>query len=199
MRECARLRDAGRLGRIGHAHFRLVNGPPERYRVDGVPGCSTRPSRAAGRLRNLGIHGVDCAAALATGALRLVSAHVGRRLHDDEAVEDHALVSFTDEAGALFTVEAGYTYASLRPGGDFEWRIAAANATLIDRGDTAHASPPSTTAPRRRSSLWPPTFATAPSCARRSTASPAAARRRSALEDYARAMQLIDQAYGKRA
>jgi predicted dehydrogenase len=34
-------------------------------------------------------------------------------------------------------IEAGYTFASMAPGGDFEWRIATARATLIDRGDTA--------------------------------------------------------------
>src|SRR3954447_6964878 len=34
--ELRRLRDAGRAGELAHAHFRIVNGPPARYRADGV-------------------------------------------------------------------------------------------------------------------------------------------------------------------
>ena len=194
MRECARLRDSGRLGRIGHAHFRLVNGPPERYRIDQVPWILDPALSGGGALRNLGIHGIDCAAALATGTLRLASAHVGRRLHDDEAVEDHALVSFTDETGALFTVEAGYTYASLRPGGDFEWRIAAANATLIDRGDMARVA---TLDDGAETALDPLPANLRYRAFMRETLEALADGRPPpvGLEDYARAMQLIDRAY----
>lgn len=194
MRACARLDAAGCLGRIGHASFRLVNGPPERYRVDGVGWMLDPAFSGGGALRNLGIHGVDCAAALATGALSVVSAHVGRRLHAGEAVEDHALVSFEDEAGGLFTVEAGYTYASMQPGGDFEWRIAAGNATVIDRGDTTTvttlddaAGGPVQPVPahlRYRAFL-------------RETLDCLAGNRPPPvdLDDYARAMALIDRAY----
>ena len=137
MRECARLRAAGRLGRIGHAHFRLVNGPPERYRVDGVawmldPATLGRRRAAQSRHPRRRLRARRSRPARSASSPR-TSAAAPR----GEAVEDHALVSFEDEAGALFTVEAGYTYASLRPGGDFEWRIAAANATVIDRGDAA--------------------------------------------------------------
>lgn len=194
MRECARLKAAGRLGRIGHAHFRIVNGPPARYRADGVAWMLDPALSGGGALRNLGIHGVDCAAALATGALRVVSAHVARRLDREEQVEDHALVSFEDEAGALFTVEAGYTYASMQPGGDFEWRIAAENASLIDRGDVAiratlddagggpiEAMP----ANLRYRAFLHETLA----CLAANRPPPVG------LDDYARAMSLIDRAY----
>ena len=198
MVECARLRDTGRLGRIGHAHFRLVNGPPARYRADGVSWMLDPAFSGGGALRNLGIHGIDCAAALATGALRLVSAHVGRRLHREEQVEDHALVSLVDEAGALFTVEAGYTYASLRPGGDFEWRIAAANATLIDRGDAAHVATLDDGVERPLAPLvadlrYRAFFRETLACLASGRPPPVG------LADYARATELIDQAYREAA
>jgi len=198
MCECARLRDAGRLGRIGHAHFRLVNGPPERYRVDGVGWMLDPALSGGGALRNLGIHGVDCAAAMATGALHVVSAHIGRRLGDGERVDDHALVSFEDDAGALFTVEAGYTYASMRPGGDFEWRIAAENATLIDRGDAASAA---TLDDGARSPLEPLAADLRYRVFLRETLDRLASGRPPpvGLDDYVRAMALIDQAYERAA
>jgi predicted dehydrogenase len=128
------LRASSRAGALAHAHFRLVNGPPERYAVDGVPWVAD-PAIGGGALRNLGIHGVDGALSLATGRLSLRSATVANRVHRDSPVEDYALLVLEDEAGAVFTVEAGYTFAWMRAGGDFEWRIVSANATLIDRGD----------------------------------------------------------------
>ena len=64
-------------------------------------------------MRNLGIHGIDAALCLARGP-RIVSASVGTAIHNEQ-VEDHAHVVLRDEQGALFTVEAGYTYASMAP------------------------------------------------------------------------------------
>ena len=137
--DIARLRGEGRAGQVAHAHFRIVNGPPERYAHDGV-GWVVDPSiGGGGALRNLGIHGVDAALMLASGRAassnlpRSATASTGRRSRIMR------LLILEDEAGAVFTVEAGYTFASMRPGGDFEWRIVSANATLIDRGDKASA------------------------------------------------------------
>lgn len=123
--------------RVAHASFRIVNGPPRRYRDDGVGWVLDPVAGGGGALRNLGLHGVDSALSLARGEVRVVSAHIGKRLHPEEAVEDHALVTLADGEGALFTVEAGYTTPNLTPGGDFEWRIATPEEYLIDRGDTA--------------------------------------------------------------
>lgn len=130
------LQEADRAGKLAHASFRLVNGPPERYRQDGVGWLLDPAIGGGGALRNLGIHGVDAVLSLAQGPVTLVSASVGNRIHS-EAVEDHALLVLTDAAGTLFTVEAGYTYASMAPGGEFEWRMVTTNATLVDRGDSA--------------------------------------------------------------
>lgn len=134
--EQARLGAQHRLGRLAHAHFRIVNGPPQRYRDDAVGWLLDPAVGGGGALRNLGIHGIDAALSLATGPLSIVSASVSAAMHNEQ-VEDHALVVLRDAQGALFTVEAGYTYASMAPGGDFEWRVVTANATLIDRGENA--------------------------------------------------------------
>lgn len=137
--EAARLIAAGRLGVVSHASFRLINGPPERYRLDGVPWLLDPAIGGGGALRNLGIHGVDAVRQLAglTGdELRLVAARTGR-IHG-EPVEDYAHLTFALGA-AVVTVETGYTYASLAPGGDFEWRLSTANAYLVDRGQSAEA------------------------------------------------------------
>lgn len=193
--EMARLAEAGRLGKLGHGHFRIVNGPPQRYADDGV-GWMLDPSvSGGGALRNLGIHGIDAARSLAQGKLRVLGSAIGNRLHGT-AVEDHAQVTLQDEAGALFTVEAGYTYASLAPGGDFEWRVATGNAYLVDRGAQAHcttlddgaARPLPVEHPSTRYRLFmADTFARL-----RDGAMPSIG-----IEDYHSAMELIDEAYEK--
>jgi predicted dehydrogenase len=138
--EIEALRAAGRLGPVSHAQFRIVNGPPERYGLDGVPWVLDPAIGGGGALRNLGIHGIDAALALAGGAdLTVVSAAVDRRLYR-EAVEEYAIVTLRAPDGMIATVEAGYTYASMAPGGDFEWRVSARNAYLLDRGDSCRVA-----------------------------------------------------------
>jgi predicted dehydrogenase len=194
MAEYRLLREAGRAGALAHAHFRIVNGPPRRYRDDGVGWMLDPIVVGGGALRNLGIHGVDAALALASGELSLRSASIRRSIHKAEAVEDHALLVLTDAAGALFTVEAGYTYASLRPGGDFEWRIVTANSYLLDTGDTAFAA---TLDDSGRRSLTPlrsgtryDTFMADTLVRLQAGESPSVG-----IGDYVRAMRLIDLAY----
>jgi predicted dehydrogenase len=132
--ELDRLRAAGRLGAIGHAHFRIINGPPERYRVDRVPWLLDPAIAGGGALRNLGLHAVDAALQIFGAAEpALLAATVRSDLHG-EAVDDYALATLALPHGPVVTVETGYTYASMLPGGDYEWRVAAAGATLIDRG-----------------------------------------------------------------
>ncbi len=134
------LARAGRVGALSHAAFRIVNGPPERYRIDGVPWLLDPAQSGGGALRNLGIHGIDAARQLAAALGTTVSLRAARfgRIHG-EAVEDYALLTLALAGGGLVTVEAGYSFASMQPGGDYEWRVLAANATLIDRGDAAEA------------------------------------------------------------
>lgn len=189
------LQETGRAGRLAHASFRLVNGPPERYRQDAVGWLLDPAIGGGGALRNLGIHGVDAVLSMAQGPVSLVSASIGNRIHD-EAVDDHALLVLTDAVGTLFTVEAGYTYASMAPGGEFEWRMTTANATLVDRGDCAscvtlddagtRALPPEPTATRYRLFM-------ADTLQRLRDGCPPAI----TLNDYLAAMTLIDAAYEK--
>lgn len=185
---------AGRIGELAHANFRMINGPPQRYRDDGVGWMLDPAISGGGSLRNLGIHGVDSALSLATGKVRLVSAHITNRLHH-ELVEDYAHLVLEDEAGAVFTVEAGYTFASMQPGGDFEWRIASANAYFVDAGDVASVATLDDGARRELQPLLPTTrydrFMSHTLEALRVGAPPTVG-----LDDYARAMRLIDDAYG---
>ena len=193
--EYARLDAQGRAGKLAHVHFRLVNGPPQRYRDDGVGWLLDPAIGGGGALRNLGIHGIDCALMLAQGELSIVSSSIGRTIHD-EPVEDYALLVLKDAAGTLFTVEAGYTYASMAPGGEFEWRVVSANATLVDRGDAAtsvtlddgahRALAPEPTATRYR-------LFTSDIVQRLRDGRPPAI----TLNDYWAAMSLIDAAYAK--
>lgn len=194
-RTMAELETRGRLGKLAHCHFRIVNGSPQRYRDDAVGWMLDPEISGGGALRNLGIHGIDAALLVAHGALRVVSASIGNRIHD-ERVEDHAHVALRDEAGTLFMVEAGYTYASMAPGGDFEWRIATGNAYLIDRGETAQCATLddgsiSTLVPEHPSTRYrlfmADTFAKL-----RSGEAPTVS-----IEDYLAAMQIIDTAYEK--
>ncbi|QRM29971.1 Gfo/Idh/MocA family protein [Microvirga sp. VF16] len=189
----AELEAEGRLGKLAHAHFRIVNGPPQRYRDDGVGWMLDPAVGGGGALRNLGIHGVDAALSVAQGTLRVISASIGNRIHG-ERVEDHALLILHDEAGTLFTVEAGYTYASMAPGGDFEWRIATGNAYLIDRGEAAQCATLDDGHTRALAPEHPSTryrLFMADTFARlRSGEAPAVD-----IEDYLAAMQIIDAAY----
>ncbi|MDX8493007.1 Gfo/Idh/MocA family oxidoreductase [Mesorhizobium sp. VK22B] len=190
-----KLQRQGRAGAIAYGHFRIVNGPPERYAEDGVPWMVDPGIGGGGALRNLGIHGIDAALDLAAGTLRLRTSYIGNRIHNSP-VEDHALLVLEDEAGAIFTVEAGYTFASMRPGGDFEWRIVSANATLIDHGDKAISA---TLDDGAGTELTPEPTATRYRLCMRDTFDRLARNEPAtiSLSDYVAAMSLIDTAYRK--
>jgi len=132
LREVAALREADRLGPISHSHFRLINGPPQRYLDDGVAWVLDPAVSGGGALRNLGIHGVNAFLNLC-GEQAVEVEHVafGRQLHGTPA-EDYALVVLRATDGSIGTVEAGYTHASMTQG-LFEWRVNARNASLADR------------------------------------------------------------------
>ena len=125
---------ADRLGAMSHSHFRLINGPPQRYVNDGAGWVLERAIGGGGALRNLGIHGVNGFLTLAGDQeVTVVSASLGRPVHGTE-VEDYAAVVLRAADGMLGLVEAGYTFASMKRG-IFEWRVSARNATLSDFGD----------------------------------------------------------------
>jgi predicted dehydrogenase len=130
----------GALGTVIHAHFRTINGPPARYHEYGVPWMLDPEISGGGGLRNLGIHAADAIATLAGDrTLRLIgggTTHIGFA----ERVEDFGAGIFSANDGFMATLEAGYSYAAMQEGGDYEWRIAAtgtylqeANGTLVVR------------------------------------------------------------------
>jgi predicted dehydrogenase len=131
--EVATLRAAGALGAVSHMQFRLINGPPQRYRDWGVAWMLDPRQSGGGALRNLGLHGLDAFLALAGAQpVRVQHAAFGRGVHG-VGVDDYALVVLRAEDGMIGLVEAGYTHADPRAG-HFEWRIDAADASLADNG-----------------------------------------------------------------
>lgn len=129
------LADEGRAGTPVHANFRVVNGPPERYRAMGVPWMLDAARSGGGCLRNLGIHGVHAFQHFVGGeAVDVVSCVVDRR-RDDMTIETYASATLRSASGVIGTVEAGYTFAATK-GGDTEWRVATTNAYLLDRNQS---------------------------------------------------------------
>ena len=134
------LEEAGRVGKRSHFHFRVINGPPERYHLDGV-GWMLDPAIAGGGcLRNVGIHTVDGFLRYTQGeAVEVVGAAISQRVHGG-AIEEFCAALLRSESGVIGTVEAGYSYASMKPGGDFEGRLSAENCYIIDRNETLEAA-----------------------------------------------------------
>jgi len=117
---------------IRHFAFRLVNGPPQRYR-DWNAGWILDPSiGGGGALRNLGLHGLDLARTVLGDGIAVTSATF-RRWHG-LAVEDHAMVQLSDATGRTATVEAGYLHPA-EMGSDFEIRVVSEGAVVIETAD----------------------------------------------------------------
>lgn len=176
-----------------HAHFRLINGSPDRYRKNQVSWMLDPKMSGGGALRNLGIHCVDGVLALSSGPVEILHSTVGNFLYD-EKVDDYALLVLRNAQGGVFTIEAGYTFATSSVGGDFEWRMYDRETTMIDRGDTAWEA--SLAQNERRQLTAVPTI-------HRYRLFFADVMHRMAhdlpptigLDDYANAMSLIDEAY----
>lgn len=132
--ELRKLERYGRLGPVSHSHFRLINGPPQRYVDDGCAWVLDEAVSGGGALRNLGIHGVNAFIdVVGDQEIDVVSASFGPKIHGT-LVEDYAVVVLRAADGGIGIVEAGYTFASMSKG-IFEWRVSARNASLCDRGD----------------------------------------------------------------
>ena len=179
----------GYAGRTAHVYFRIVNGHPRRYRDWGVPWMLDPRQSGGGALRNLGVHGVDAFLALA-GQQPVRVEHAAFHSIFGEAVEDYASVVLRAADGMLGLIEAGYTHPDA--GGSYEFRINAQHAALVDSGTQLIAVPDRALDPA----------AYVPSSQRYSrfvadTLACLAAGRPPAvsLTEFARATELIDQAY----
>ncbi|MBI2942063.1 MAG: Gfo/Idh/MocA family oxidoreductase [Chloroflexi bacterium] len=141
----------GQVGSVVHAHFRVINGLPERYAIDGVHWMLDPATAGPGCLLNLGIHAIDAFAWLVGEPIEVVSA-VARTAGEIAAVRAsgsihpalpvYAAATLRSASGTVGTIEAGYTVASLAAGGDSEWRIAAEGAYLLDREGTLAITTP---------------------------------------------------------
>ena len=111
-------------------------------------------------------------------------------------MEDYAIATLALPGGPIVTVEAGYTFASMEPGGDFEWRVAAVGATLMDRGavcevatlDDGARRPLPQSGPRYRAFM-------ADTLTRLRASRPPTV----GFSDYLRAMRMVDQIYAMAA
>jgi predicted dehydrogenase len=133
-RKWAELAQAGRLGKPCYAHFRVVNGSPQRYVRDGVGWVLDARQSGGGSLINLGTHTLDAFRRFAGEQVSVVSAQLGYRAHD-RSVEDFSLAVLKSASGVLGSVESGYCYAGMS-GGDQEWRLVTSNAYLIQDATT---------------------------------------------------------------
>ncbi len=127
------LAEAGRLGKLCYAHFRILNGSPQRYVRDGVAWMLDPTRSGGGSLINLGIHGLDAFRQFARDPVSVVAAQIGYLAHGGP-VEDYALAILQGPGGTVGTVESGYCYAAMS-GGDHEWRLITSNAYLLQRSD----------------------------------------------------------------
>ena len=104
------LTEAGRFGTLVHASFRLINGPPGRYRsLHHVPWMLDPKIGGGGALRNLGQHGADATLVLAAGGAPVIAA--ARRVAHGygEAVEEYGAALISRPCGTAVQLEAGYS------------------------------------------------------------------------------------------
>lgn len=126
-----KLEQAGRVGLRSHFHYRVINGPPHRYELDGVGWMLDPAISGGGCMRNLGIHAADAFLRFTQGeAVEVLSAAITYRVHG-AAIEEMGAALLRSESGIIGTVEAGYSFASMSQG-DFEGRLSTENCYIID-------------------------------------------------------------------
>jgi len=102
------LKDAGELGKPVHLYYRLLAGPPQRYRDLHVPWMLDPLRAGAGPLYNFGPHVVDLFLYLADGGVARVSGAWSHGVHG-ERIEDLASLLVVGSEGAVGVFEVGYT------------------------------------------------------------------------------------------
>jgi predicted dehydrogenase len=128
------LAQANRLGKPCYAHFRVINGSPQRYVRDGVGWVLDARQSGGGSLINLGTHTLDAFRRFTGEEVSVVSAQLGYRAHN-RSVEDFSLAVLKSASGVIGSIESGYCYAGMS-GGDQEWRLVTRNAYLIQDAKT---------------------------------------------------------------
>lgn len=124
----ADLQAAGEFGEISYASFRLINGTPERYRLDGVTWMLDPSLAGGGSLLNLGIHAADAFLSVAGGPVQVLSAQISNKVHRLR-IEEYSVAVLRSSRGVLGLIESGYSYPAFA-GGDMEWRLVSEGAYL---------------------------------------------------------------------
>ena len=118
---------AGRFGPLSHIYVRINRPGPARYAAWDCAWMLDPAEAGGGCLRNLGPHGLDMFLHLTGEDAEVTGAQFSRRAHE-HAVEDYASVMLRSQSGILGTVEVGNGYPRL--GTDGEWKIAGRDAIL---------------------------------------------------------------------
>jgi predicted dehydrogenase len=180
---------AERFGPLSHIYVRINRPGPARYEAWDCAWMLDPAEAGGGCLRNLGSHGLDMFLHLTGERAQVTGAQLSRRAHE-RPVGDYASVMLRSTSGILGTVEVGNGFP--RNGTDGEWKIAGRDAILTMKdgimtlataeGDEtlpgADVTAPYFTAVRDAIDHW-----------RRGAPPPIS------VHDWARAVQLIDQAY----
>ena len=184
-----------RFGPLSHIYFRLNRPTSARYAAWDSPWMLDPEAAGGGCLRNLGPHGFDLFLFLTGQDAQVTGAQLSWRARG-QPVEDFASVLLRSSGGILGTIEVGNTFP--RDGTDGEWKIAGRDAILVlgtggggqapalrlitaSGEETMAGEPPeplALTALRDALDHW-----------RRGAPPPIS------VEDCARAVQLVDQAY----
>ncbi len=98
----------GRVGKLRHARFSFIAGPPSRYTDAGCGWVLDRAVSGGGCLYLLGVHFTDMLRHV-TGS-EIVSARATRQYPNGATTEDYGVLSLETAAGTTATIEIGWTF-----------------------------------------------------------------------------------------
>jgi predicted dehydrogenase len=179
----------GRFGPLSHIYVRINRPGPARYEAWDCAWMLDPAEAGGGCLRNLGSHGMDMFLHLTGEEAQVTGAQLSRRAHECP-VEDYASVMLRSASGILGTVEVGNGFP--RNGTDGEWKIAGRDAILTMKDGVLKLSTAEGDETFPGSDVTAPYFLTVRDALdhwRRGAPPPIS------VQDCARAVRLIDQAY----
>jgi predicted dehydrogenase len=183
------LQAEGRFGPISHIYVRINRPAPARYPAWDSPWMLDPAEAGGGCLRNLGPHGLDMFLYLTGEEAQVTGAQISRRAHG-KRVEDYASVLLRSSSGILGTIEVGNGFP--RVGTDGEWKIAGRDAILTVKDGVMKLATADGDEITQGTEIEAPYFTTvrdALDCWQRGAPPPVS------VQDCARAVRLIDQAY----
>jgi predicted dehydrogenase len=180
---------ARRFGPLSHIYVRINRPGPARYQAWDCAWMLDPAEAGGGCLRNLGSHGLDMFLHLTGERAQVTGAQLSRRAHE-RPVEDYASVMLRSASGILGTVEIGNGFP--RDGTDGEWKIAGRDAILSMKDGSMKLATATGDETLPGAGITAPYFSAVRDALdhwQRGAPPPIS------VHDWARAMQLIDQAY----